>query len=139
MAEPDQVLGELLTAAPVVEGERDRLGGVGRGRASAQDHLGPGVPELAQLRRDRRRVQRVLDGAARQDDRGGALALKEREVGQLTLRGAAGVAHDPEPFAARPSTGAADLRLDRGRHDPEEGVGDVVHQDADQVGGGGGQ
>src|SRR5690606_275974 len=61
------------------------------------------------------------------------------EVGQLPLGGAAGVADDGEPFPARAPARPADLRLDGAGHDPEERVGDVVDEDADEVGRGGGQ
>ncbi len=138
MAQADEVLGQLASAAAVVEGQGDRSG-VRRRRPSAQHHARPGVRQLPQLRRHRRRVRRVLDRAAGQHDRRGPLPLEQGQVGQLALGRTPCVADHGQSLTARPPARPSDLRLDRARHDPEEGVGDVVDQDADQVGRGRGQ
>ncbi len=135
VAEADQVLGQFPAAPAVVEGQRDRPG-PGRRRPPAQHHSRPGLRELAQLRRHRRLVPRVLHRPAGQHHGRRPLALEQGEVGQLAFRAAAGVADHGESLAARSAARPPDLGLDRAGHDAEEGVGDVVDQDAHQVRGG---
>ncbi|CAM5492761.1 ATP-dependent RecD-like DNA helicase [Streptomyces tanashiensis] len=109
-------------------------------RAPAQHDPGPRLRQLRQLAGRRREVLRVLQGPAHEDHGRGPLPLEQGEVGQLALGGAAGVADDGELLApAAPGGALPDRALGRARHDPEERVGDVVDEDADQVGGGGGR
>ncbi len=137
VAEGQQVVGQAPGAAPVVERQGQRVRAVGVGgqrRPSAQDDLGARGVEPAQPGGERFSVRRVLHRSAGEHDGRGALALEEREIRQLALRGAAGVADDGQ-LARR----VTELGLHRAGHDPEERVGDVVDEHADEVGRGGGQ
>jgi len=99
-------------------------------RVAAAHHDRRTLPlETARLPAEGAQVGRVLDRAAGQDDGGNALTAQHLQVAQLTVRLAERVAEDDQR-----SVGRRHL-LDAGHDLGEVGIGDVVNDDADHVGG----